>query len=195
MGVLAISGAGLYGVGADPSILKAEGLTAFPVSGDFESIAKVTLATSAASITFSDIPQGYKHLQVRGMFNCSTATNPYIRIGSGSIDSGANYAWHHLWGNGTSANSNQGSNQTYMFCNYNPSSSYFSTQVTDVLDYSSTAKNATIRTFAGSDTNGGTSEVAVWSGHWRNTAGVTHLQIAGATFLQYTTAALYGIRG
>jgi hypothetical protein len=164
--------------------------------GVMESIATITVGSGgASSIEFTSIPGTYQHLQLRAVLLVTTANNPGLRLGNASVDSGANYRSHHLWGNGSGAFSNDQS-QTSMMCNYNPSTSYPSAQITDVLDYASTSKYKTTRTFAGSDTNGGTSEVAMWSGLWMSTAAVTHVALvpASGNFAQYSTAALYGVK-
>jgi hypothetical protein len=83
-----------------------------PLEGAYDSLASVTLSATASSITFAGIPTGYKHLQIRASYQCSSTDNPYIRVGGGSIDSGGNYSWHHLFGNGTSAYSNGNGSQS-----------------------------------------------------------------------------------
>lgn len=159
---------------------------------NFESISTVTVGGSAvSSITFSSIPSTYKHLQIRGMILTSGGTNPDYYFNSDTTS--GNYKGHHLWGNGSSAFSND-----YFAFNYNPSSSYPSAFVMDILDYASTNKNKTTRTLAGSDTNGGTSEIALWSGLWmNNTTAISSITLRGngANFTQYSSFALYGITG
>ena len=204
MGVLAISGAGLYGVGADPSILGAEGLTAFPVFGDFESIATVTLATSAASITFSDIPQGYKHLQLRMLirtnFNWPSSVPVFVNFNgeTGNV----NLSKHIIYGNGSSIGA-YGSGNDRGFggtARLGTLANVYSAVIVDILDYSSTEKFTTMRGITGEDENGATTGVVqIDSNCWRSTAAVSSILItpfgSGANFVQHNTAALYGIRG
>ena len=60
-------------------------------------------ATATASITFSNIPATYSHLQIRAIARtnvASTADYPQIRFNS---DSGSNYAHHLLYGDGSAA--------------------------------------------------------------------------------------------
>lgn len=162
--------------------------------GAFDSLATVTVGSSAvSSVTFSGIPTGYKHLQIRGVLLTSGATNPSFNFNG---DTGSNYAWHHLYGNGSAAYSNGGGSQTFMYFNYNPSSSYPSAFVMDVLDYASTSKYKTSRTLAGFNANGGTDEIALWSGLWQSTSAVSSITFngAGANFNQYSQFALYGIK-
>lgn len=163
-------------------------------TGAYDALATVTVGSSAvSSVTFSGIPTGYKHLQIRGVLLTSGATNPTFNFNG---DTGSNYAWHHLYGNGSSVSSNGGGSQTFMYFNYNPSSSYPSTFVMDILDYASTTKYKTSRTLAGSDTNGSTSEIALWSGLWQSTSAVTSITLngAGVNFNQYTQFSLFGVK-
>jgi hypothetical protein len=167
----------------------------YTVAGSYDSLASVTVgATAQASITFSGIPQTYAHLQVRGILLTSGATNPTYQF-NGDTTSG-NYAGHHLWGTGSAAQANNQSGFSYF--NYNPSASYPSAFIMDILDYTSTAKNKTTRILAGSDTNGGTSEIALWSGLYFPSipAAITSITLlgAGANFTQYSSFALYGVK-
>lgn len=156
-------------------------------ANSYESIATAT-PSGVSSFSFTSIPSTYKHLQVRGLVFTSAATNPeYSFNGSGS-----GYNGHHLFGNGSSAFSN-----AYFAYNYNPSASYPSVFIMDILDYTNTNKYKVTRTLAGCDTNGGTSEIALWSGLWQNTAAINQITFtgAGANYASGSHFALYGIKG
>lgn len=162
-------------------------------TGAYDALATITVgATAVSSVTFSGIPTGYKHLQIRGVLLTSGATNPTWQVNGDSTS--ANYAGHHLWGQGSSANANNQSGTVYF--NYNPSASYPSAFVMDWLDYANTTKYKTMRTFAGSNTNGGTDEVALWSGLYMSTNAINSITLngAGANFTQYSQFALYGVK-
>ena len=164
------------------------------VASSYESIATVTVGSGgASSVSFSSIPSTFTHLQVRGIIFTSGATNPSFNFNS---DTTSSYSWHHLWGTGSAANSNSGSTQTFMYFNYNPSSSYPSAFVMDVLNYASTSQYKTCRAIAGSDTNGGTSEMALWSGLWQKTNAISSITFNGAlaNFANYSHFALYGVK-
>jgi len=69
----------------------------------FYQIATTTLATTAASIEFTSIPQTYTHLQIRGIARFSGATaSDNMRLTFNS-DTSAVYANHLLLGTGASA--------------------------------------------------------------------------------------------
>jgi hypothetical protein len=171
--------------------------------GDFESIATVTVGSGgAANVTFSSIPSTYQHLQIR-MIARSTASGSsagatsLLRFNS---DTGSNYSQHYLYGQGSSASAagvaSQTAIQAGLFPQTSATASAFGGVVIDILDYTSTSKNTTVRTLEGSDLNG-SGGVAIRSGAWFSTAAVTDIVLidhTGNNFAQYSTAALYGVK-
>ena len=119
-------------------------------------------------------------------------------------DTGSNYAWHYLRGNGTSAVVSGQATISWIrldgagVCAYT-SSGIFGANIVDILDYASTSKNKTIRHFGGSDANtsGTQFRVSLSSGFINSTSTVTSVTIlAGNTaFAAGCTFALYGITG
>jgi hypothetical protein len=162
----------------------------------------VTVGSSgASSVTFSNIPNTYSHLQIRLIARTSyvgeNSTGLKIQFNS---DTGSNYSWHRVYGDGGSAFAGAGTNQTVMRIDRMPAtsvnSSIFGTAVVDILDYANTNKYKTIRSLGGWDSNGA-GWAAFNSGSWRNTNAVTSIQIADAdstTIPQYSSFALYGIK-
>jgi hypothetical protein len=164
-------------------------------AGDFESIASLSGTGSSGTITFTSIPSTYTHLQIRASYQCSTTDNPYMRVGGSSIDTGGNYSWHHLYGDGSSALNNGNSGQTFTYFGYSQNSTNPNAGIIDILDYASVNKNKTFRILAGQDNNGG-GEVALWSGSWQNssTAIASISLITSGNFSTASRFALYGIR-
>jgi len=174
-----------------------------PVMGDFESISSTTVSSGgAANIEFTSIPSTYQHLQIRLLAKMSGTASEYNQ---GSIqlngDTASNYSWHRLGGTGaatfTSAGTSASDMQLPHFPDSNRSANFFGGYVIDILDYTNTNKYKTIRTIGGADQNG-VGTVGLYSGSWRNTNAVTSIKILPTStlnFVQYTTAALYGIKG
>lgn len=168
-----------------------------PVVNSYESIATVTLGSSASSITLSSIPSGYKHLQIRGVAsNAYGSGNSNVSVYANGDTTTSNYYSHYLYGAGSgSGGSASTANSLYTF-KASGSSTYPSIFVLDLLDYLDTNKYKTFRTLSAFDANG-SGLVAFTSALWKNTAAVTSLQFvaqdgnwnAGSTF------ALYGIKG
>ena len=158
----------------------------------------------ASSITFSNIPNTYSHLQIR-MFTKSDAggttgnDNIYIRY---NTDTGSNYSWHYLAGDGTTASSGASSNSTWLISgklgNSNVANTY-GVSVVDILDYANTNKYKTQRLLSGVELNGvQNSNMYLASGLWRNTNAITSITIINGdvtTWVQYSQFALYGIKG
>jgi hypothetical protein len=170
--------------------------------GDYESIATTTLASSQSTITFSSIPSTYKHLQIRSIAKTDRAdTDDYVLMKLNG-DTAANYSWHILRGNGSVALSAGVANASNIRLEYAASgnsgaSNIFAGSVLDILDYSDTNKYKTTRILNGMDLNG-SGWIYFSSGNWRSTSAITSITLTpsfGTNFLQYSTFALYGIKG
>jgi hypothetical protein len=170
----------------------------FAPSGAYDSIATVTVGTAQSTITFSSIPATYTHLQVRYISN-NTVNAYYINCRFNG-DSGSNYAAHELSGSGTAASASGAASQTsFQFPRSSSGASsalIFAGGVVDILDYANTNKYKTTRGLGGYDANG-SGAVDFESGLWMNTAAITSIVLSSATgnFAQYSSFALYGIRG
>jgi len=175
------------------------------ITGSYESIQTVTVGgTAQSSISFTSIPSTFKHLQVR-LISREDGTNPgqaplWLRFNS---DSGNNYSWHRFYGVGSGTpGSDAGTTTDWILAgigaeNSNPADN-FSTTIFDVLDYANTNKNKTIRGLSGEEVNGAGGYVGFHSGLWQNTNAITSMTFfpnATRSFIQYSTFALYGIKG
>jgi hypothetical protein len=116
-------------------------------------------------------------------------------------DTATNYSWHLLGGDGSSVSPASGSNVAYMesdrFASSSTSSNIFGAFVLDLLDYADTNKYKTMRYLGGYDNNG-SGEVQFGSGNWRSTSAVntiTFTQSGAYNILQYSSFALYGVKG
>ena len=168
-------------------------------AGAFEPIATVTVGPGgASSIEFTSIPGTYQHLQVRVI---SKSVNSAGDSGDLTFngDTANNYAYHSLYGTGASAAAEAGTtraNIPSLRLVTSSSTSVFGAHVIDILDYASTSKNKTVRTFSGDDRNG-SGAVFLNSGLWFATpAAVTSIKFTGRSFniAEHSTAALYGIK-
>jgi hypothetical protein len=149
-------------------------------------------------VTFNDIPQTYKHLQIRALTRASGAgANNQIQFNS---DVGANYSFHALYGDGATPTSGAVINSSFAYAGYTSYSSIgsniFSAVVLDILDYANTNKFKTIRSLNGFDANG-SGLIHFASGSWRNTDSITSIRFTMnvGDFTQYSRFSLYGIKG
>jgi hypothetical protein len=167
--------------------------------GAFVPIATTTVPSGgAASVTFSSIPSTYTHLQIRGIARSTGAgQNMLVQLNS---DTGSNYAFHNLYGDGSSAASTANTTQVSGYAGYVPATSStanaFGGFVFDVLDYANTNKYKTIRSLNGTDLNG-SGLMVFTSGLWMNTAATTTLTfyMNSGNLAQYSSFTLYGIKG
>ena len=163
----------------------------------YEPIQSVTATGSSTIISFTSIPQTYKHLQLRilGANNDSGSSYNYIQFNG---DTGNNYAAHQLFGDGSSAQANgfTGINQIYIQRIPGSITNTFGGVVLDILDYALTTKNKTVRMLGGFDANG-SGRISLSSGLWLNTNAVTSMTLGtgGTLWLQNSQVALYGIKG
>ena len=176
------------------------GVTVSPNS--YESIATVTVGSGGtASVTFSSIPSTYTHLQIRGIGRTAAAlaTGDFYTIRFNS-DSGANYAAHQLVGTGSTATALNVTSATETYAQRlattSQSANVFGANVMDILDYANTNKYKTTRYLGGYDNNGD-GWIVFGSGLWQSTSAITSMTLFGGSgnFAQYTTFALYGIKG
>ena len=184
----------------------------FAPSGAYDSIATVTVGAGGAStISFTSIPSTYTHLVVRGAIQSNRGSyaidNATVRFNS---DSGANYSRHNVNASAstTTAPEAYGTGGA-TFGGPVPlvtsvATNVFNGFVMDVLDYTNTNKYKTLRILGGFDVNGTTGtgsfggSVGLYSGAWQNTNAITSITFApvdGTAFTQYSTIALYGVKG
>lgn len=169
--------------------------------GDYQLISRITLNSSQSTVTFSAIPQNFKHLQLRILtYNTASQGNIYLNING---DSGANYTYHYTRGNGVSPNSDYGVGNTFAYINYDTNSgTAYAPRVIDILEYTNTAKLKTIRSLGGWNSNG-SGIVFLQSNLWTKAgSGVTSDAINALSFsynsgnfASGSTFALYGLRG
>lgn len=164
-------------------------------TNSYESIQTVTVgAGGQTSISFTAIPSTYKHLQIRYIARATTGSVANFTMTLNS-DTGANYSRHGLYGDGASAAALGGANESSMLAGVvSSTASTFSVGVIDVLDYQNTNKYKTVRDLNGVDWNG-SGYAVLYSGSWRNTNAVTSVELNFTTFAQYSSFALYGIKG
>jgi hypothetical protein len=161
----------------------------------YELIESTILTGTQASITFSNLgtySSTYKHLQIRATHKSSSSDDFFLLRFNG--DTGSNYAWHQLGGEGSVVFSGGATSQTAITAGQNPSTtaSRFAATVIDLLDVYSTTKNKTIRLLTG---NADVNKVILRSGVFLSTASTTSLTLSVTNFTAGSRFSLYGIKG
>jgi hypothetical protein len=151
-------------------------------------LANVTL-TSQATITFSSIPATYRDLVLVCSGTTSVNANLVTRVNG---DSGTNYSWVYMSGNGTSATSGSNASDTSIlqgatafWISASPTNTIF-----NFMDYSATDKHKTVLV----RTDGSTRATEAIASRWANTSAITSIAISltSGTFTSGTMS-LYGI--
>lgn len=179
-----------------------------PTVGAYESIASAAGTGSSGIITFSSIPSGYQHLQIRYIAKATgTSAGVYHLYTTFNSDGTSNYASHSLSGSGATVAAAGGANltsidrpQSVIPNSATALANMHGVGIIDIHDYLSTSKNKTVRILSGSELNRTTSPtgfVVLSSGLWFKTPeAITSISLSVSTGNWATTSsfALYGIK-
>jgi hypothetical protein len=171
------------------------------ITPDFKAFDLITtniLSSATANVTFSSIPQTYKHLQIR-MVTRGNNSSGFFAI-YGSFNGNQAYSWHRVKADGSSLSSDGFGSQSVMVLgnqpNANDSSNSFAATIVDINDYTSSAKNKTANYIScATGTNYGF--IHFGSGAQFDTAPITTIIIGqqGNQFVAGSRISLYGTKG
>lgn len=150
----------------------------------YTQINSVTLASSASSVTFSNIPATYRDLiLVSNNLGTANNTGSVVRFNG---DSGSNYSRVFMYGTGSVSSSGADTSTSMNLVFPRTTVGVFQLQI---MDYSATDKHKTVLNRTD------TSEYVVWAsaGRWASTSALTSIYLApesgswatGATFNLY----------
>jgi hypothetical protein len=163
-----------------------------PAGNTYFAIAEQTLGSAATSVTFSSIPSTYTDL-VLVISHTGTLATAEARLQLNS-DTGSNYSWTQLYGNGSSAASYRVSNASNLPLLPNEASSTTvpSTMIVNLQNYSNTTTNKTLLYRSGISSLATSANV----GLWRSTSAITSIYLftPTSTFATGATFSLYGIK-
>lgn len=158
-----------------------------PAGSTYTPIATTTLGSAVASYTFSSIPGTYTDLVLIVGGSISAAQNIGVEFNG---DSGSNYSFIRIYGDGSGAFSDKISNLPFSYLGINGTTQ--STLVASIQNYANTT---TFKTSLGRGNWAG-EYVSAYVSTWRNTAAITSMKVlpAGANTLSSgTVLTLYGI--
>lgn len=157
----------------------------------YEPIATQTLASAASSVTFSSITGSYTDLVLVGNYGLSSASQLLeMRLNS---DTGTNYSYTYLSGDGSSATSGRYATQNFIPINWiSPSTTITTATLTNINNYSNTTTYKTVLTRSNNANTGTDAIVSLW----RNTAAITTILLfsSSGNILSGSTFTLYGIK-
>ena len=156
------------------------------MTATYEKIETQTLASAAASVTFSSIPQTYTDLVIVFSGSATSSNTLFYRFNG---DSSGIYSDTYIYADG-SAGSGRHTSQTLIYgAGVNTSQC---TQIINVMNYTNTTNHKT--TLLRGNANGFGATVA-FAGLWRSTSAISSIQIyAGSTFASGSTFTIYGIK-
>lgn len=159
-------------------------------------IATTTLGSATNTVSFDSISGSYTDLIIIAsirMDNVGSGNqNTLIRFND---DSGANYNYMYILGDGSTVSSSRGPNATSLLVSSvgNDSANRYSTEIWQFNNYSNTTthKSAIMRHSVPFG-----NQVQAWAGLWRSTSAITKVSIiasSSAEFAADSTFTLYGI--
>jgi hypothetical protein len=160
----------------------------------YEPIATTTLGSAQAQVDFNSFG-GYTDLIL--ITNLTTAANTSVtcRVGNGSLDTGTNYSYTLLDGNGSTARSARDTNGTSGFITGHYVQITAGNNVQTITHFQNYANTSTFKTWV---TRGAIpaqfTDAGV--GLWRSTSAITVMRLfnnTGANFAAGSTFTLYGI--
>lgn len=163
----------------------------------YSKLASTTVGAGGTSaITFSNIPQNYTDLVLKFSLrdNSASAWNNLSIKFNGSTSS---YSARSVVGTGTGTTSQSSTtdiDRQYTNGNTTTANTFGNGEIYIPNYTSSVAKSLSSDTVG--ENNSSTSIVGLMAGLWNNVTAISSLSLsaAGASFLQYSTATLYGIR-
>jgi len=154
-------------------------------------LSTTTLGSTTGSYTFTSISQSYTDLILVGAFATDNPSSLNLNMGNGSIDTGSNYGWTYLLGDGTTASSSRGSSDGRIFSGSSNTGSLQTNIIIHIQNYSNTTTYKTSISRFNQSTGAAQATVGVW----RSTSAIDQVRItAGGNNLNSgSTFTLYGI--
>jgi hypothetical protein len=158
----------------------------------YTELLRTTVGTATASVTL-DLTgiSGYTDLVLVGSWSVTTGSAAlYAQVGNTALDTGSNYSYTLLRGDGSSAASARQSNITVIVLD-SVASSGLANCIVNFQNYSNTTTNKTIL----SRENNAAANVSAYVNLWRNTAAINLISLfpSASTFAVGSTFSLYGI--
>ena len=157
-----------------------------PAISTYEPLETIVLDNAASSVTFFNISQDYRDLVI--VANGQTDTPNSNMQSRFNGDSGSNYSWVYMGGNGSTTFSGATSGTQGDWGNFpnSPSVSVF-----QIMDYSDTTKHKT--TLVRSNT--AATYAIAYANRWASTSAITMITLnpSGGAFNSGTTFTLFGI--
>jgi hypothetical protein len=168
------------------------------MTATYEKIATTTLGSAQNSVTFSSISGSYTDLILVTDAGASVISEVDMRVGNSSVDTGSNYSYTILSGDGSTATSYRDSNVAFWRPNYNSvydNANGKSNHIFQIMNYSNTTTNKTMLYRGNAAAYGVDASVCLW----RSTSAINiitlYANVSGTkNFLSGSIFTLYGIK-
>jgi hypothetical protein len=164
-----------------------------PAGKTYTPLARTTLTSSAATVTFSSISGSYTDLVVVLSVRGTASGNDIDLTGQFNSDTGSNYSWTRIYGTGSAAGSQRGSSVAYLRIGNMAGTGYssYSPMILNIQNYSNTT---TYKTMIGRPNNPDRI-VDAYVNLWRSTSAITSVSFSASSgsFDIGSTFTLYGI--
>ena len=154
-------------------------------------ISSHTIPSDVTSYTFTSIPATYTDIILVGALSNDFAASLNLNVGNGSVDTGNNYGWRYLAGNGSTVSNDNGSNNGRIFTGSCGSSNGQYNVIIHFMNYANTGVyKTTLNRF-----NDTTDKTSVTVGMWRNTSAIDQIRLTanGSLLKTGSVLTLYGI--
>jgi hypothetical protein len=160
------------------------------MASTYEKIATNTLGSAAATVTLSSIPATYTDLVLVIQTRNSAASNEVYGIFNS--DTGSNYSYTQITGNGTTAASGRASNSTTMRWSFS-NDDFNNNAIIQIMNYANTTtyKTSLVRL------NNVSQTTAAVVNLWRSTSAITSITLSNESATNFavgSTFTLYGIK-
>jgi hypothetical protein len=157
----------------------------------YEPIQTYTLASAAATITFSSIPATYTDLRL--IVTCTSSVSSRIRAQYNG-DTATNYSATLLSGDGATAASSRVTSANYIYLNNGTSTTIPTFTIFDLFSYAGSTFKTSLSTVS-ADLNG-SGVAGRYVQLWRSTSAINSIVLffLSGSFSIGTTATLYGIK-
>jgi hypothetical protein len=158
----------------------------------YEPIETRTLASAAASVTFTSIPSTYTDLiLVMGNLTFSSGGNPQVQYNG---DTATNYSNTDLYGTGSTDGSTYNVSNNYINVGFSATNGSASEPATVIVQIQNYSNATTFKTLLGRGNRAG-GEVQTNVGMWRSTAAINQVLVkTSSTFQTGSTFTVYGIK-
>jgi hypothetical protein len=164
------------------------------MANTFVAIATTTVGSGgAANIDFTSIPGTYTDLCLKVSSRLSGTDTPVSVQFNGSS---ANFSWRRIYGSGTTATSQSGTDSYWFYTDTSAqTASTFGSGEIYIPNYAGST-NKSVSSESLTENNATLAEAFIVAALWSQTAAITRITLVPltGTFVQYSTATLYGIK-